>query len=111
MLYDAAHPVHGERDEISKWDARLKDYYGERVRLTLNGYVVEGKTGRLLSRIYIRRVRILESYSDMFGPGSMYAQALRVVRDRWSDADLRITSLTLELASEGDEDEENLGDD
>lgn len=96
----------GESDVIDLWDRRLRDYYGQTVRLSLNGFRVDPKTGKR-RRIFIRRVGFLSGYGDMFGPGSLYAKAARTVRNRGSEDELVVTSLTVELADSDDEDAES----
>jgi hypothetical protein len=108
VLYDDAHPLHGDASTKAKWDADLAPYYGKTIRLTLNGWRKNPKTNKT-RRIFIRRIATLNAYSDFFGPGSMYAKALKVVRDIASDDELVISSLTIEEASEGDTDTETLG--
>lgn len=96
----------GEHDVIELWHKRLKGYYGQRVRLSLNGFRVDPKTGKR-RRIFIRRVGQLDGYGDMFGPGSLYAKAARTVRNRGSEDELVVTSLTVELADDDDDDAES----
>lgn len=85
---------------------RLRDYYGERVRLTINGWRVNPDT-KERHRISIQRVGQLDTYADMFGPGSLYAAALRVVRNKASLDDLIVSSLSIEFAESADENNES----
>lgn len=104
-LYDAAHPMTGEPETVALWKGRASQYYGERVRVSLNGFRVDPKTGKRV-RIFIRRVGQLDGYGDLFGPGSLYAKAAKVVRNRGSEDELVITSVTIERADENESDEE-----
>lgn len=105
QLYDNAHPLHGDPDTIALWDERLREFYGSWVRVTLNGYRTDPATGGR-HRIFIRRLVLAEGYSSVFGPGGVYGKMCKVVRNRGSEDELVTTSLTVELAEDGDDDGE-----
>lgn len=105
-LYDSAHPLHGDIAVRERWEAKLKPYYGKRVRITVNGYTINPDTEDK-TRTFIRRVGQLDGYASMFGPGSLYSKAIKVVRNRHSTDELDVTSLTIELADDGDTDGES----
>lgn len=106
-LYDKAHPVNGEHETIEEWHGRLKRYYGKKIRITVNGFRANPDDEEDRHRIFIRRVGVVRGYADVFGPGSLFARALRVVRNIASQAELVVSSVTFELADESDEDEED----
>lgn len=95
-LYNTTHPLTGEQDAIDLWDARVGRYYGHTVRLSLNGFRVNPDTDKRV-RIFIRRSGYVESYGDVFGPGSLYARAIRVVRNRASNDALVIVSISFDI--------------
>lgn len=105
-LYDATHPMTGEPSQIALWHARIKQYYGKRVRVTMNGYRTDPKTGKR-KRVQIHRVRQLDGYASMFGPSSLYASMAKAVRNQASEDELVTTSLSFELADDTDEDGEH----
>lgn len=105
QLYDNTHLLHGDPDTIDLWDRRLRGYYGSRVKITLNGYRTSPETGER-HRIFITRVFDATGYDSFFGPGSVYAKMIKVIRNLASKDELVTTSLTVELASGGDSDGE-----
>lgn len=105
-LYEKAHPLRGEIETQEYWHKALKPYYGKRVRFTINGYVTDPKT-KERTRIFIQRVGNLENYADMFGAGSLYYDGVKAVRNRHSEGELVVTSVTTELASAKDKDTES----
>jgi hypothetical protein len=107
QLYDNAHPLHGDPDTKDRWESILRDYYGRRVLVTMNGYRTNPETGER-HRIQIKRVRKIDGYGDMFGPGSVYGKMAKVVRNIASEDELVTTSLTLELADDDAEDSEDI---
>lgn len=100
VLYEAAHPLRGNPDVRSEWDARLRDYYGHRVRISLNGYYVDPDSGEPSGRVYFVSVEDISRYSDFFGPDSAYMRLAKRVRNSSSESELIVTSLSVELADD-----------
>jgi hypothetical protein len=89
-----------------KWDTLLRPYYGKRLRITINGVAInpddESKT-----RTFIRRVGQVNGYTDVFGPGSLYYDAVKAVRNRHSEEEMDVFSVTVEIAGANDKDTES----
>ena len=100
VLYEATHPLRGNPDAKDEWDARLRDYYGHRVRVSLNGYYVDPDSGEPSGRVYFVSVEDLNSYTDFFGPDSIYMRLAKRVRNASSESELIVTSISVELADD-----------
>lgn len=109
-LYDALHPDHGNVDEIAMWHNRLKKFYGRRVKVVANGERRD-ESGEKMSRIYIARVGVINSYADAFGNDGIYYRLMKAIFEADSDGEVVITSLTFELADDDDADVEHFGAD
>lgn len=94
-LYDRTHPVFGQKDEIARMRRELRGLGGSRVTLTLNGSRIDEETGEE-KRIRIRRTFTMNTYRDIFGPGSAYASAIHSVREKHSGDVIITHSLTIE---------------
>jgi hypothetical protein len=105
-LYDDSHPLHGDPSEIAKWDEILRPYYGKRLRITVNGMTLD-PDGERGTRTYIRRVGQVNGYTDVFGPGSLYYDAIKAVRNRHSTEEMDVLSLSVEIAAPNDRDTES----
>lgn len=100
--------MYGEHETIEEWNRHLRPYYGRRVRVVLNGYRTDPDTDEKY-RTQIVRVIQLDGYGDMFGPASAMMKMAKVLRNRYSKDELVTTSISVELADDGDGDGESLG--
>lgn len=103
-IYDKAHPVFGDKATVDYFRGQLRGLRGERVTMKVNGVRVDedGESHRFV----IRRTFTLNRYSDVFGPGSAYGSAIHAQREAHSDDTLVTHSLTIEPATDEDDDYE-----
>ncbi len=104
-LYDKSHPVHGDPATIKRLRDSLKGLRGEEVTMTFRGKRLDPDTGAA-KRFRIKRTFTLNSYRDVFGPGSAYASAVHFIRDAHSGDELVVDDFVIEESEYGDEDSE-----
>ena len=103
-LYDKAHPVTGDPETIQRLRSSLRGLRGQDVTVTFNGAHID--SGGKIHRFRIKRSLTLNAYSDIFGPGSAYASAVKTVRDKHSDELLVTYGITVEPATGEDDGED-----
>jgi hypothetical protein len=104
QLYDNAHPINGDPETIARMKAALRGLRGEEVTMVFKGHRVDSDTGET-KRFRVTRNFTLNSYSDVFGPGSAYASAAHYVRDKYSSDELLMDSIEIEEYDGGDDSE------
>jgi len=97
-LYDRAHPLYGERDEIARIKKQLSGLRGEYVTVHLKGKRIDedGET----HYFDLQRSFTYANYRSLFGPGSAYSDIIHFVRDNHSSDEISIKSLTVEVNDE-----------
>lgn len=94
-LYDAAHPVFGEADVINYLRKNLKGLRRKIVRMKVSGMYRE-QGGRVEKRFnFTSQPHKINSYSDLFGTGSLYGKTLHRIVEKDSDDQIVVTSITL----------------
>jgi hypothetical protein len=94
-LYDASHPIHGRPDVVSRLKSELRGLRGEEVTVRIRGARIDPDTQEE-RRFTVRRSFTMNRYSDVFGPGSAYHDAIRAIRDRHSNDELVVYSFDIE---------------
>lgn len=94
MLYDKAHPIHGDPETINRFRRELRGLRGQEVTLKMRGSRLDDEGNE--RRFVARRTFTLNRYSDVFGAGSAFASALHDVRERHSDEELTIYEVSIE---------------
>lgn len=95
-ISNAAHPVTGRSSTLNYLDKQLDPFYGREVRVRIAFGRIDPDSGDVLGRVNATRTFELNEYSDMFGPGSAYADALHAVKSRHSPDELVVYSFTIE---------------
>lgn len=97
QFYNHTHPINGNEATIAYARGQLRGLGGKDVTLKIRGMRIDDDgTER---RFTATRTFQLKSYSDVFGPGSAFGSVLHAVRERHSDEELVIFSLTFETVS------------
>lgn len=104
-LYDKAHPIYGDPETVKRIRGELRGLRGETVTMTFTGAHIDD-SGKA-RKFRVQRTFQLNSYSDVMGPGSAYASAVKYIRDKHSEETLVTYGITVETADASDEDSES----
>lgn len=95
-FYDRSHPITGDSREIQRVKQELIGLRGERIVVHVRGKRIDADTGRE-RRFDVKRELTYNRYTDLFGPGSVYADAIKAVRERYSEDELVTDDITIEV--------------